>query len=90
LSTSSTLNHSAVGHDVRPLLQEDREPLAVLQRHSTAGGDLELDLQAERLDVPRARAIEAADPQGEMIELHHEEKRRMKPPPSTRLPLAAS
>ena len=71
-------------------LQEDREALAVLQRHRAAVGDLELDLEAERRDVPVARPVEVADRQVEMVELHHDAKRLMKPPPSTRLPFAAS
>src|ERR671911_152570 len=44
----------AVRHHVRPLLQEDRKARAVLQRHRVTGGDLELDLQAERCNVPLA------------------------------------
>src|SRR5882757_7675565 len=80
----------AVRAGSRLLLQEDREALAVLQGHSAAGGDLEFDLQAERGDVPVARPVEVAHREVEVVELHHDAKRLMKPPPSTRLPFAAS
>src|ERR1700730_11094970 len=66
----------AVRADSRLFLQEDREALAVLQRHGAAGGDLELDFEAERRDVPVARAVEIADREVEMVELHHDAKRR--------------
>src|SRR5216683_810040 len=80
----------AVRHDSWFFLQEDREALAVLQRHGAAGGNLELDFQAERGNVPVARPVEIADREVEVVELHHDAKRLMKPPPSTRLPFAAS
>src|SRR5882757_3052833 len=72
----------AVRGDPRLFLQEDREALAILQRHGAAGGDLELDLETERGDVPVARAVKVAHREVEVVELHHDAKRLMKPPPS--------
>src|SRR5260370_35539075 len=73
----------AVRRDSRLFLQEDREALAVLQRHGAAGGDLELDFQAERGDVPVARPVEIPGRGAEWGVLHHDAKRLVKPPPST-------
>src|SRR5262245_61134526 len=53
------------------LLQEDREVVAVPDGDRLAVGDLELDRQAERADVPATGALDVRDRNGEMVELHH-------------------
>ncbi len=61
----------AVRRNAGLLLQEDCEPFAVVQCGRAAVGNLELDLEPERRDIPVARALEIADGEIEMIELHH-------------------
>src|SRR5205814_10183415 len=56
----------------RCLLEEDREIIAVLHRDGLPSGNLELDLQAERPDVPVARPPRVRDRNREVIELDHE------------------
>src|SRR5207302_5005394 len=87
---------AAVGPRTVGFLQEDGEAVAVAQRHGAPVGHVEFDRKAQCADVPVARAFEIADREIEVVELHHPrlllaaQKRRMKPPPRTRLPLAPS
>src|SRR4030095_13997308 len=55
----------------RHLWQEDREVTAVLERDRLPVRHLELDLQAEGVDVPAARASQIGHRDPEMVESHH-------------------
>src|SRR5258708_4572525 len=87
---------AAVGSRDVGFLQENGKAVAVAQRDSAPVGHVELDGEAQRADIPVARAVEVADREIEVVELHHPrlllagQNRRLIPPHRTRLPLAPS
>ena len=67
LPESAVVRHDVAGN----FLDEDREPLAVLERDGFLIGHLELDREAEDPDIPVARSGEIGDRNPEMVELDH-------------------